>query len=103
MEPKSTHINMPVAQAVIMIGQVSRGEREMMSVKDEMDAAKALGDPDNLHCCPLCNDVLPTAPFVAHVKDCIRARMPRRQVWVNAPGALAVFPDKTNYLERPNA
>lgn len=99
---RSVTIAAPVAKAIIRMGKINRGELEVMSVKDEMDAAKALGDPENEHCCPLCNEYFPTNAFVAHAAPCILARAPRRKVWT-PPGfsenALAVFPEKTGYWQ----
>ena len=83
------------------IRALNTGQEHAVPVKDAMAAAKALADPENEHCCPLCNEFFPTLAFVAHARQCIEARMPRRKVWAppHTPGALAVFPEKTNYLE----
>jgi len=86
------------AVAVMNLRQrVMTGQEELMAVRDEYDAGKALEDENNWQHCPLCNDVFPTRAFVAHAADCIRARAPRHKVWT-PPGmltdALAVFPEK---------
>ena len=56
--------------------------REMMSVRDAIDADKAMSDPDNMHHCPLCNDEFGTAAFAAHASECIDKHAPRMRVWL---------------------
>lgn len=101
VESQSVRIAAPVARALVHIRALNTGQEHAVPVKDAMAAAKALADPENEHCCPLCNEFFPTLAFVAHARQCIEARMPRRKVWAppHTPGALAVFPEKTNYLE----
>lgn len=98
-DQRSVTIEAPVAKAIVLIGKINRGEAELMSVKDEFDAAKALGDPENEQHCPLCNEYLPTPAFIAHAPDCIKTRAPRRKIWTppGTPNALAVFPETTGY------
>lgn len=100
VNPKDVVINAPVAKAIMRMSKINRGELDVLSVKDEMDAAKALGDPENEHCCPLCDEYFPTNAFIAHAPQCILARAPRRKVWT-PPGfstnAIVAFPDTTGY------
>lgn len=58
---------------------------QMISVKDAYEAEMALGDPEMLHHCSLCNDTLPTKAFIAHIVPCVQARAPSGQLWY--PGA----------------
>lgn len=63
---------------------------ELMSVKDAEDVDRAMSDPENLHCCPLCNDFFKTFAFRAHAQECIDARAPRTRVWL-PPGTKGVI------------
>lgn len=55
--------------------------REFMSVKDAADVDKAMGDPENLHHCPLCNNEFGTSAFAAHAPACIEKHVPRKKLW----------------------
>lgn len=101
-EPRSVEIEAPTAKAFILISKINRGEAELMSVSTEFEAAVALGDPENEQHCPLCNEYFPTAAFVAHAPQCIRARARRNKVWTPpgfSPNALINFPEKPRYLD----
>lgn len=69
---------------------------ELMSVKEAEDVDRALSDPENLHCCPLCNEFFRTYAFRAHAQQCIDARAPRTRVWLppGTKGAIAAYKDK---------
>lgn len=67
---------------------------EFRSVKNAEEADKEIGNPGDQHHCPLCNEYFGWEAFKAHAPQCIEARAPRNKIWVNAPGALAVFPEK---------
>ena len=99
-DPKvDVFIHAPMAKAFDRMRAINRGELQVMSVREEFDAAKALGDPENEQSCPLCNDILPTMAFIAHARQCIDARFPRRKFWLPADvnGQLAVFRELTGY------
>ena len=69
---------------------------EMMSVKDAVDIDRAMGDPDNAHCCPLCNEYFGTEAFRQHAPACIDARVPRGKVWLppGTKGAMAHYSEE---------
>ena len=100
-DPVSVFIHAPVARAFERAKQVKSGKLELMSVKDEMDAAKALGDPLNDQHCPFCHEYFSTNAFIAHAQQCIDIHAPRHKFWMPAEvkGALAVFPEKINGQE----
>lgn len=56
--------------------------REYMTVKTAADVDKAMGDPENQHHCPLCNNEFGTAAFAAHAPACIEKYAPRKKVWL---------------------
>lgn len=55
----------------------ARQEDEAISVHDAESIDKALGDPGNTQCCPLCNELFGTAAFVRHAESCIELRAPK--------------------------
>jgi len=73
-----------------------RAPHEFISVRDAIDIDKAMGDPENINVCPLCNEGFSPRAFRAHAKPCINARAPRRKIWVPAgtKNAIAAFPEK---------
>jgi hypothetical protein len=99
-DPKvDTFIHAPVAKAFERIKAFNEGTLQVGTVKEEYEAAAALGDPENEQHCPLCNEFLPTNAFIAHAGQCILARAPRNKFWLPADvkGQLAVFPETTGY------
>ena len=80
------------ARAMAVV-QKPNAPREMMSVRDAFDVDKALGDPENQHHCPLCNNEFGTAAFVAHASACIDKYAPRKRVWLPAKvqGAIQAY------------
>lgn len=85
-----------IAQAAALVRRPIPAPTELMSVKDAVDIDKALGDPMNAHCCPLCNDYFSSMAFRAHAQQCIDARAPRTRVWVPAgtKNAVVTYSDK---------
>ena len=74
------------------------GPREFMDVRTAADVDKALGDPENQHHCPLCDNEFGTAAFVAHAPQCIAKYAPRYRVWA-PPGVKGVIQSYSD--ERP--
>ena len=72
--------------------------REVMSVKTAADIDKAMGDPENQHHCPLCNNEFGTTAFAAHAPDCIDKYVPRQRMWF-PPGVTGVMQSYSE--ERP--
>ena len=72
------------------------GPREFMDVRTAADVDKALGDPENQHHCPLCNNEFGTTAFVAHAPRCIAKYAPRYRVWTPAgvKGAVQSYSDE---------
>lgn len=68
--------------------------RELMSVKTAADIDKAMGDPENQHHCPLCNNEFGTAAFAAHAPDCIDKWAPRQRIWTAVPGAIQSYSEE---------
>ena len=86
---KDAIIPAPTARAFLMAGSGALKHLEPMSVQDAEAIDKALGDPENSHHCPLCNNFFGTEAFIRHAPGCIKARAPRRRFW---------FPDPTKPL-----
>jgi hypothetical protein len=53
-----------------------RAPQEFTSVTDAAEADKALGDPENAHHCPLCNNFFGSEAFKRHAPTCIKAYAP---------------------------
>lgn len=64
------------ATAIAVLAAIKRGPSEFTTVREADEAGRALSDPENAHCCPLCGDVFRTAAFVRHAPSCIEARAP---------------------------
>ena len=71
------------ARALTLI-QRPNAPQQYMTVKDAADADRAMGDPENHHHCPLCNNEFGTAAFKAHAPACIEKHAPRQRVWLPA-------------------
>lgn len=50
--------------------------KEFRTVTEASEADAALGDPNNSHFCPLCNEFFGTRAFVRHAASCIKANGP---------------------------
>lgn len=84
------------AMALVMRPEAPRNPelpRELMTVKDAADVDKAMGDPENQHHCPLCNDEFGTAAFAAHAPACIEKHVPRKRMWAppGTKGAIQAY------------
>lgn len=92
---QSVNIQGATARAMALI-QKPNAPREVMSVRDATDVDKAMGDPENQHHCPLCNNEFGTAAFAAHAKDCIEKYAPRKKVWLpsGVKGAVQSYSDE---------
>jgi hypothetical protein len=67
-------------RTVVIEGAVARfferAPKEFTTVQEAADIDKALGDPENAHHCPLCNNFFGTYAFMRHAKSCIDTYAP---------------------------
>lgn len=68
-------VDKPLPKAIIA------GE-EITTVSSAEDIAKAMGDEDNIHVCPLCEDgFVGYLALRLHAPDCVQKYAPRRHIW----------------------
>lgn len=94
---QSVTIHGMTARAIALVRKPD-APHEVMTVREATDVDKALGDPENQHHCPLCNNEFGTAAFVAHAPQCIAKYAPRYRVWT-PPGVKGVIQSYSD--ERP--
>lgn len=98
---RSVNIEGVTARAMLLVSNPTvplnpERPREYMSVRDAADVDKAMGDPENQHHCPLCNNEFGTAAFAAHAPACIEKYAPRNKLWMPAgvKGAIQSYSDE---------
>lgn len=79
----------PLERAVV------NGE-EVVTVQDAESLARAMGDDESVHICPLCNDgFISYLALRIHAPDCAELRAPRRHIFLG-PGIAGA---KTDYRQ----